>query len=69
MIERGTHVIVTTADGTELQRVAVSEVVDGEDFPVVWICPVEEWADAESEGREPVAWSWPSEDVRVAEFA
>ena len=67
MIKPGMHVIATTADDRELQRVAASEVVDGADFPVVWICTEEEWASAHFEGRDPAAWPWPAEDIELAD--
>ena len=67
MIEIDAQVMALTADNQELPRRAVTEVVDGADFPVVWICTEEEWNAARDEGRRPEAWPWPAEDVRVAE--
>lgn len=66
-IQPGTHVLVTTADRQELTRRAVSEVIQGEDFPVVWITTEEEWESAETQGARAEAWPWPAEDVRLAE--
>jgi hypothetical protein len=57
MIEPGTRVLVRTAFGDELQKVAMTGVVEGHDFPVVWVAPV---------GAESEADPWPAEDVRVA---
>lgn len=68
-IEHGTHVLARTADGKELPRRAVTEVIDGGDFPVVWITTEEEWAMAEAEGKRPEAWPWPAEGVRAVEVA
>jgi hypothetical protein len=68
-IQPGTTVFISTADGQELTRRAVSEVVDGADFPVVWVTTEDEWKAAQSEGRPADALPWPSEDVRAAQFA
>ena len=67
LAEPGMAVTVRTADGKELARVAVSGVVDGADFPVVWVCSEEEWAAAHGSGNVPTALPWPAEDVRPAE--
>ena len=47
-----------------LKRVAVTTVVRGRSFPVVWVCAEEEWAMANQENREPDAVPWPAEDVQ-----
>ncbi len=65
-IEPGTRVLVRSATGELLPRIASSDVVRGEDFPVVWVCREEEWKAAQAEGREPDAVPWPAEDVREA---
>ena len=39
-INPGTPVFAKTADGQELMRRAVSAVIEGEDFPVVWVTTV-----------------------------
>jgi len=60
-IEQGTPVLIRTADGKELRRVAVSGVEDGLDFPVVWVATEDEWADRN--GSIPQGLPWPAEDV------
>ena len=62
-IEAGTHVRIREASGKTLDRRAVSAVVRGRDFPVVWACRDEEWSAAAAEGRQPDAVPWPAEDV------
>ena len=59
----GTLVTVRTADDRLVSRRAVSGVVDGDDFPVVWVCSVEEWTAAQTEKRAPLCLSWPATDV------
>jgi len=68
-ISVGAHVLVTTADGQQLERRAVTDVVEGEDFPVVWVTTEAEWDQAEAEGRRPEAWPWPAEDVQAVAIA
>ena len=65
-ISAGAHTLVTTADGQTLERRAVTDVIEGEDFPVVWITTEQEWEAATAEGRRPDAWPWPAEDVVLA---
>jgi hypothetical protein len=66
---RGACVTVETADHRRLPFRAVTAVVDGHDFPVVWVCSEKEWAAANSEGREPQALPWPVEAVELRENA
>lgn len=47
--------MVRTAFGTTLERVALTGVEEGHDFPVVWVTTNEDWAAARAEGREPEA--------------
>jgi hypothetical protein len=61
--QSGDHVEVIDAEGERLSRRALSGIVDGEDFPVVWVCREEEWTAAKREGREPEGVPWPAEDV------
>jgi len=68
-IERGTPVVVRDALGDELRRIALGPPKRGEDFPVVWVCRVEEWEAARAEGRDPDAVPWPREDVHVVNGA
>jgi hypothetical protein len=59
--------MVRTALGDWRQRRAVSGVEQGDRFPVVWACRLEEWDAAQAEGRDPEVVPWPAEDVRLAE--
>jgi hypothetical protein len=58
MIEPGMSVWVKTAFGDELEKVAISGIVEGQDFPVVWVAP----PGADEGEADP----WPAEDVRAA---
>ena len=67
-IRPGTRVLVRTADNQLLARRAITGVVTGEDFPVVWVCREELWspnAKPTDEGAVP----WPSEAVQIADHA
>jgi hypothetical protein len=55
------------AEGERLPRYALSGVVEGAGFPVVWVCGEEEWEKARAEGREPDGVPWPAEDVSPRE--
>lgn len=66
-IRKGDQVVITDAFGQEKSRRAASGVVDGHDFPVVWVCREEEWSAAIAEGRSPDAVPWPAEDVQPSE--
>jgi hypothetical protein len=66
-IKPGTRVTVRSADGKHLPRRAVTGVEKGADFPIVWVSREEEWAAAETEGRDPDAVPWPAEDVEADE--
>jgi hypothetical protein len=68
-ITEGSRVEVLNARGERTERVALSGVVAGRDFPVVWVCFPQEIEDAEAEGREPVGVPWPAEDVTELEPA
>ena len=61
----GKDVTVITADGMELRRVAITGIVAGHDFPVVWVCKREEMDRAKAESRSPTGVPWPSDAVRV----
>ena len=65
-IERGSRVLATNAFGEPNRRRALSGVVAGQDFPVVWVCREEEWEMATIEGREPEGIPFPAEDVEIA---
>lgn len=66
-IQPGSTVTARTATGESVTRRAVSGVVDGLDFPVVWITTEEEWSASQADGRPADALPWPAEDVAVAE--
>jgi hypothetical protein len=54
---------VRTASGEILKRWALSGIVEGGYFPVVWVCRQDELTLARDEGREPERVPWPAEDV------
>jgi hypothetical protein len=66
-IAPGAKVIVRTAADDLLRCRAMSGVVPGHSFPVVWVCTEEDWATAQSQGIEPDGVPWPAEDVQPAE--
>jgi hypothetical protein len=68
-VNPGDVVLAVDAFGAENPRRALTGVVPGGDFPVVWICREEEWEASQREGREPDGVPWPVEDVRVGENA
>ena len=65
-IEPGMAVLALTADGKRVQRRAVTGVVDGADFPVVWVATDEDYEAAQGNGHRPPALPWPAEDVTPA---
>jgi hypothetical protein len=67
--QAGDQVVAVDAEGEPLPRRALGGIVDGEDFPVVWVCRPEEWGAAHSEGRDPEGVPWPAEDVSLLEEA
>jgi hypothetical protein len=66
-IRSGDTIMVRTALGQWRQRRALTGVQQGDRFPVVWACRLEEWEAAQAEGRDPEAVPWPAEDVRQVE--
>jgi hypothetical protein len=68
-IEYGSRVIARSADDQDLDKRALTGVVMGEDFPVIWVCREEEWSAAAREGREPVGVPWPADAVTPSEEA
>jgi hypothetical protein len=64
-IKPGLVVVARDAEGEDLPRRALTGVVDGHDFPVVWVCREEEWTEAEQEHRKPEGAPWPAEDVSI----
>ena len=68
-IERGALVEAAAADGRDRVLRALSGVMAGGDFAVVWACSEREWEAARAEGREPQGIPWPAEDVTILEPA
>jgi len=68
-IRRGDVVVAEAADGQPRELRALSGVVPGGDFAVVWACSAAEWEAAGGEGREPEGIPWPAEDVRLGNHA
>ncbi len=65
-LERGTAVLARDVGGRMLRKRALTGVVAGSNFDVVWVCREEEWDAARREGREPDAVPWPADDVALA---
>lgn len=66
-IVSGDLVEVTTASGERVLMRALSGVMAGRDFEVVWVAMPEEWERAAREGDEPDGLPWPSDALRIAE--
>jgi hypothetical protein len=64
-VHPGVVVVARDAEGDDLRRRALTGVVDGHDFPVVWVCREEEWQQAQQEHRKPEGVPWPADDVSV----
>ena len=62
-IQQGDSVIARDALGRENKRRAITGVIAGQDFPVVWLCNDQEWDEAARDGREPEGVPFPAEDV------
>jgi hypothetical protein len=52
-ITAGSRIVVRSAAGKELPKIALTGIMMGEDFPVVWACWEKEWEAARTEGRPP----------------
>jgi hypothetical protein len=63
----GDKILVTDAAGRIHKRRALSGVMMGEDFPVVWACRAEEFEEATRSGIAPSGVPWPAGDVARAE--
>lgn len=68
-VKPGDTVLALNARGERGERIALTSVVMGRDFPVIWVCRPEEWIAAQAEGREPEGVPWPAEDVTLQEEA
>jgi hypothetical protein len=62
-VSPGDHLLVTTARGERVPRRAVTGVVKGDTFPIVWVCDNAEYEAARREGREPETVPWPASAV------
>lgn len=65
MIRPGASVEVVTALGERVRMKALSEVVRGKDFLIVYVCDESTWAERESADPEIEGIPWPAEDVEV----
>lgn len=63
-VGRGLLVIARDAGGRLFCKRALGQVVDGRNFPVVWLCSEEEWSAALAESREADGRPWPVEDIQ-----
>lgn len=68
-IQPGDELWVETATGEQLPKRAISAVVAGDAFDIVWVCREAEWEAAEAEGREPEGVPWPARDVKLRAVA
>lgn len=63
----GQQVLLRDFHGKELRRRALTPVMDGRDFPVVWVCREDRWDPTLAGVTDPaVGMPWPAEDVRPA---
>jgi hypothetical protein len=61
----GQTVLARDQSGTWLPRRAITGVMPGRDFPVVWVCREEKWTDSLADQIHPaVGMPWPAEDVK-----
>lgn len=66
-IKRGDAVTVRTAFGDLLERVALTGVEMGRDFPVVWVCSRGEWEARNEADQDVEGLPWPADDVHLAD--
>ncbi len=59
----GQSVGIRDLHGKYLRRVAVSTVIEGGDFPVIWACSEREWRTSVESCRPVRALPWPAIDV------
>jgi hypothetical protein len=65
---RGDRVWALDVTGEKLERLALTPIVDGADFAVVWVCREEAWDDGvSSEDLDTIGVPWPAEDVFLRE--
>ena len=66
-ISSGMSVLARDFHGKELPRRAITGVMDGQDFPVVWVCRPDRWDPGLVDNPDPArSIPWPAEDVRPA---
>lgn len=65
-VEYGDSLAADCADGLTRPVRALSRVVAGGDFAVVWACSDREWEKAQFEHRQPKGIPWPAGDVTLA---
>lgn len=68
-IRAGALLDCETAGGGHVHMVALGSVVQGQDFPVVWVCTEEEFSRSQQTEDEPNGLPWPLASVQVLEPA
>jgi hypothetical protein len=63
VFESGDRVLVRSSFEGVVERRALTDVVMGHDFKVVWVCTEDEWQAAATAGRQPEGVPWPAADV------
>jgi len=63
-IQPGARVLVRTASRQLLPRRAVTGIISGQDFPVVWVCREELWRPG-LRPQDPGPVPWPSDAVKI----
>lgn len=64
-IKPGDEVRALTATKQWIPLRATTTVTDGVDFPVVWLCSDDDWANLDEGDRSAIP--WPAEAVKVVE--
>lgn len=62
-IATGDHLMVRTARGAKVPKIATSGVEEGDSFRIVWVTDEAEYEAARHESREPAAVPWPADAV------
>ena len=66
-IRPGELVSARTALDEWIEMRAITGIVSGQDFPVVWVCDEREWSEALAEHRAPNGDPWPADELRSVE--
>ena len=66
-IRPGERVLARTALDEWVKMRAITGIVPGQDFPLVWVCDEQEWQASQAEHRAPRGDPWPADEVRPAE--